>query len=86
MEGNKFKFSLKEFLVFVIGTALALGSLKSGDPWVVTPMLFLAGLAFIALCVRHEGKPIVRVLVGLVMVALLVFIGWRDLGKPNEVK
>ncbi len=91
MGNGKFKFSLKDLLVIVAATALALGSIKAEDPWVVIPMLALSGIAFMGLCIGHEGRWQTRSAIGAVLVILLVFIGWRDLHKtiveisPSEV-
>jgi hypothetical protein len=79
---GRFQFNLKEVLVIVAGTALALGSFKSDDPWVVIPMLAISGFAFVCLCIWHEGSRLARAGVALLLVVLLTFIGWRDLRKP----
>ena len=68
--------------MIVAGTALALGSFKSDDPWVVIPMLAISGFAFVCLCIWHEGSRLARAGVALLLVVLLTFIGWRDLRKP----
>jgi hypothetical protein len=73
------RFTVKEVLLTVLGTALALGSLKAEDPWVVIPMLLVAAAAFVILCVLHAGPPIYRFSVASAIVLILVFIGWRDL-------
>ncbi len=46
-------------------------------------MLLVAGLAFIALCVLHRGKPFVRILSAVIAVLILSFIGWRDLRRVS---
>jgi hypothetical protein len=76
---SEFRFERKEFLVLILGTALALCSLKSDDLWVVVPMLVISGGAFIALCYWHHGKPIVRTITAVALIGALAFIGWRDL-------
>jgi hypothetical protein len=75
----RFRLSRKEWVTLIFGTALALGSFKSDDPWVVIPMLTIAGVAFVLLCRRHHGRIVWRVLVALALLCALVFIGWRDL-------
>ena len=69
--------------MILAGTALALGSFRSDDPLVVIPMLIISGIAFAGLCIWHEGGRIPRIAVGAVIVVALVFIGWRDLRKPE---
>jgi hypothetical protein len=77
--GSRFRFSLKEVLVIIAGTALALGSFSLDDPWVVIPMLLISGGAFLALCIWHHGTPFWRICVAIAVVVALTFIGWRDL-------
>jgi hypothetical protein len=77
--GDGLRFTVKEVLLTVSGTALALGSLKAEDPWVVIPMLSVAAVAFICLCVLHDGPRLYRIGVAFVIVLVLLFIGWRDL-------
>ena len=82
--GARFRFSLKEVLVVIASTALALGSFRSGDPWVVIPMLLISGGAFIALCIWHEGKPVSRICTVILILIALGFIGWRDLRQGAQ--
>jgi hypothetical protein len=76
-----FHLSLKEVLVIVASTALALGSFGSNDPYVVIPMLIISGVAFVALCVGHQGSPRWRTTSAIFILIVLAFIGWRDLRK-----
>jgi hypothetical protein len=82
--GKRFRLSLKERLVIVASTALALGSFSSGDSYVVIPMLTVAGIAFVALCVQHHGSMFWRTASAVLFLSVLVFIGWRVLRKPSE--
>jgi hypothetical protein len=77
-----FHFSLKEVLVIVASTALALGSFRSKDPYVGIPMLIISGIIFVALCVGHQGKPKSRTALAMLISVVFIFIGWRDLRKP----
>lgn len=77
------RFSLKEALLLIAGTALSLGSFKLDDPWVVIPMLSLAAIAFIAMCAIHSGRWFYRVGISLIVILILLFIGWRDLRHPQ---
>jgi hypothetical protein len=83
---SRFRLDLKEILLLIAGTALALGSFKSDDPWVVSPMLFISGCAFVALCYWHHGNPLKRIGVSIFVVAVLCFISWRDLKKPTKIE
>jgi hypothetical protein len=78
-EPGGFRFTGKEVLLLIIGTVLALGSLKADDPWVIVPMLSVAGGAFALLCYLHVGKPLYRILIAALVLGVLLFIGWRDL-------
>lgn len=80
---KRFRLTRKEWVMLIFGTALALGSFKSDDPWVVIPMLTISGLAFILLCVWHHGSVLRRSLAAAALVVVLVFIGWRDF-RRNE--
>jgi hypothetical protein len=73
----------KEWVTLIFGTALALGSFKSDDPWVVIPMLCISGATFILLCIWHGGKRAWRSFAALVLIAALCFIGWRDLHRQT---
>lgn len=77
------RLSFKEGLLLTIGTALALGSFKTGDPWVVVPMLSIAAIAFVIICVIHPGRRLYRSVFGAAVLLVLSFIGWRDL-RPHR--
>jgi hypothetical protein len=81
---KRFPVTAKEFLLFVVGTALALGSYKTDDAIVVCVMLGIASLAFIILCVIHPGKVAYRSIAAVAFLAALIFIGWRDLRHPSQ--
>lgn len=84
-DGGGLRFSIKDVLLTVVGTALALGSLKAEDPWVVIPMLLLAGATFIVICALHAGRPTHRLGTAIAILLILAFIGWRDLRKPEQI-
>jgi uncharacterized membrane protein len=81
---KRFRLTRKEWVTLIFGTALALGSFKSDDPWVVIPMLVISGCAFVLLCVWHQGSIPLRALAATALVIVLIFIGWRDL-RHGEV-
>jgi hypothetical protein len=86
-EGKRgFKITLKEGLLILAGTALALGSFKSDDAWVVIPMLSLSGVAFVWLCLGHQGIWAWKIMAAVLTVAILFYIGWRDLRRPQELQ
>jgi hypothetical protein len=45
-------------------------------------MLLISGVAFIGLCIWHEGRPLWRVGVAIMLGVALGFIGWRGLRRP----
>ena len=71
--------------MLVSGSALAVASLRSGDPWVVIPMLSLSELAFLYLCIAHSGKWQIRLVFTILIAATLTLIGARVLGKPTGI-
>jgi hypothetical protein len=84
MAGNpdgrrELRLTRKEWVMLIFPTALALGSFKTDDPWVVVPMLCISGASFVLLCIWHQGRRAWRVFAASVLVAALSFIGWRDL-------
>ena len=81
---KRFRINIKEGLLTLAGTGLALGSFKTDDPLVLIPMLALSGFAFVALCVLHQGKAHYRIEMALFITVVLVFIGWRDLKTPTR--
>jgi hypothetical protein len=83
-ERGVFRFSRNEVVMLVIGTALALGSLKADDPWVVAPMLFVALGAFIYVCYVHAGAWFFRLLAAAVISTVIGFIGFRVLRKADS--
>jgi hypothetical protein len=76
------KITRKEGLLLLAGTALALGSFKSDDPWVVIPMLSVSGVVFVYLCLGQHWNWVRRILAAVLTVGVLGFIGWRDLRHP----
>lgn len=85
LSDSRFRLSKKEGITLAIGSAIALWSLKVDDPWVVVPMLTVSALAFVLLCVWHEGGVIWRAMIACVLVGVLCFIGWRELRHPAVV-
>ena len=83
-QGSQFGLTRKEWVTLIFGTALALGSFKSDDPWVVIPMLAIAGVAFVVLCMWHHGRIAWRVPVAGALLFILAFIGWRDLRHTEQ--
>jgi hypothetical protein len=82
-EKGGLQLSTEEKLLMIFGTGLALASLKADDRWVVIPMLLVASVSFIVLCVLHQGKPLTRTFTALSLVCVITFIGWRDLRKGS---
>jgi hypothetical protein len=79
-----FKVTLKEGLLILAGTALALGSFRSDDPWIVVPMLAISAVAFVWLCLGHRGPWKWRISAAALVLCVLVFIGWRDLRHRQD--
>jgi hypothetical protein len=77
MEQRGFRFTPKEVAVLIIGTALALGSFRSDDPWLVVSMLILSWGAFVYICAFHEGSPRARWASALAITAILAAISIR---------
>src|ERR1700690_4273157 len=77
MERPGFRFTGKEIAVLVIGTALALGSLRAEDPYVIVPMLVVSWVAFLYICGTHEGPWYWRLGVAALVTSSLAAIGGR---------
>jgi hypothetical protein len=71
------RFGKKEFAVLIGGTLLALAGIGVSDPWIFFPCFGGSWLAFIWLCILHEGKRLWRSIVGIIITASLSLIGWR---------
>lgn len=78
-EPNSHRLILKEKLLLIIATPLALASLVPDDPWVCISMLIVSGIAFVSLCKWHAGGWIPRTVTAVILVGILVFVGRRDL-------
>jgi hypothetical protein len=76
---GKFELTLKDLLLIIVNTAIALGSTRSNDPWLVVPMLGIAAIISVVFCIRHKGNIWVRFLSATTLVLVLGFVGWRDL-------
>jgi hypothetical protein len=74
---KRFQFTIKEALLTLAATALALGSCKADDPLLFIPMLLLSWVAFILICILHKGKAIFRLVCGVAISIVLLFVGWR---------
>jgi hypothetical protein len=71
-------FERKEVIPFSIAAFLSLGGMRADDPFVVVPMLTLAGSAFIWGCVLHSGSRVARSAIAVAVSIWLGFIGIRS--------
>jgi hypothetical protein len=76
---NRFHFSPKEVVFLVVGTALALGAYKADDPLVAIPMFAISGITLVLVCVMHRGSLKSRIIVGVAISWLFIFVCWRAL-------
>jgi hypothetical protein len=73
----EFRFTGKEIAVLIIGTALALGSLRAEDPYVIVPMLAVSWITFLYICGTHEGPWQWRFGIAAIITLTLAAIGGR---------
>jgi hypothetical protein len=81
-------FSAKEIILLVIGTALAIATFKTDDPFIFFPCLGASWAAFVYICVSYPGSLLLRVLVAIAISCGLVFIAFRTYKQlpPTELK
>ncbi len=72
------KLSKKELGLTVIAVCLALASLAPTDRYVFISMLVLSFAACLYVAYHHEGRPLRRAIVVIVIAGILVFIGYRN--------
>ena len=78
------RLTLKEWLLFVFASAIALAAFRADDAAIVTVMLTASAAAFVWLCIRHEGAKLWRGAAALLLVGTLAIVGWCDLRiKPH---
>jgi len=68
--------------VFIIGTFLAVASIKGSDPWIVFPMLLLSWVASIWLIIILRSPLGLRLFGELLFTGVLVWVGVRVWPKP----
>ncbi|MBB5066013.1 acyl carrier protein [Granulicella mallensis] len=83
---QRIRLTPKEWLLFVIGSGIALAAFRADDAVVVAVMLTVSAAAFVLLCVLHAGSRFWRTIGALVLVGILAIVGWRDLReKPQSI-
>jgi hypothetical protein len=50
------KLSRGEIALLLVSSFLSLASVRGNDPWVVVPMLVIAWIAFLYVCITHQGS------------------------------
>jgi len=77
---SRMRLSKNEIMLLIIGTALALPGIGSGDPLVAIPCLLISWGAFMYIFVKHEGSRLVRGLLAALITVVLVAVGVRASG------
>jgi hypothetical protein len=83
---SRVSLTLKEVLLLIVASALAIGSLKGDDPWIVLPMLGVSAAAFVVLCVIHEGRRLYRIGVAVSLICVLSLIASRLFLWPSRIE
>lgn len=71
------RLGTKETILLGAATLLALAAMAISDPWVFFPCFGGSWIAFVLLCILHEGRPWLRALCAVALTLVLAVIGWR---------
>jgi hypothetical protein len=78
------RFEKKDIALLIPATLLAVAGLGPDDLWVVGPCLFISWIAFIVICIIHEGPRSARAIVGVVITVALFGVGYRRFDSINR--
>src|SRR6266446_1798093 len=80
------RFSKKELGLTVAGSLFAAAGVGVSDPWIFFPFFAGSWLAFVWLCIRHEGRRISRVTIALAITGAMSLLAWRahESAKRND--
>jgi hypothetical protein len=75
------RFTRKEWAVLIPATACALPGLLSTPPWILFPCLFASWVAYIYICIYHQGAIWIRGLAAILISGVLGLIAYFHVGK-----